>query len=88
MLRSVGAGAGLGIAVGLVGTAVSWETWDAWDNPANAIDYANVSVVYWTIIGLLNVGEVAAVIYVARRIAKVGQPDRAIAYGEIRLIWA
>ena len=74
-LRSIGAGAGLGIAAGLVGAAVSWLVWDAWDNPANAVDYVTVSIVYWTIIGLLNVGEVAAVIYVARRIAKVGQSE-------------
>ena len=72
-LQSIGIGAGLGIAAGLVGAAVSWLVWDAWDNPANAIDYATVSIIYWTIIGLLNVGEMAAVIYVARRIAKVGQ---------------
>ena len=72
-LWSISVGAGLGIAVGLVGAAVSWVTWNAWDNPANAIDYATVSIIYWTIIGLLNVGEVAAVIYVARRKAKVGQ---------------
>ena len=39
------------------------------------VDYATVSIIYWTIIGLLNVGEVAAVIYVVRRQAKVGQPD-------------
>ncbi len=74
-LWSISVGAGLGIAAGLVGAAVSWVVWDAWDNPANTIDYANVSIIYWTIIGLLNVGEVAAVIYVVRRQAKVGQPD-------------
>ena len=39
------------------------------------VDYATVSIVYWTIIGLLNIGEVAAVIYVVRRQAKVGQPE-------------
>ena len=75
LLGSIGAGAGLGIAAGLVGAVVSWVVWDAWDNPANAIDYANVSIIYWTIIGLLSVGEVAAVIYVVRRQAKVGQPE-------------
>ena len=75
LLRSIRVGAGLGIAAGLVGAAVSWVVWDAWDNPANAIDYATVSIIYWTIIGLLNVGEVAAVIYVVRRQSKVGQPD-------------
>ena len=74
-LWSISVGAGLGIAAGLVGAAVSWVVWNAWDNPANAIDYATVSIIYWTIIGLLNVGEVAAVVYVARRIAKVGQPE-------------
>ena len=74
-LWSISVGAGLGIAAGLVGAAVSWVVWDTWDNPANAIDYANVSIIYWTIIGLLSVGEVAAVVYVARRIAKVGQPE-------------
>ena len=74
-LWSISVGAGLGIAAGLVGAAVSWVVWDAWDNPANAIDYANVSIIYWTIIGLLSVGEVAAVIYVVRRQAKVGQPE-------------
>ena len=73
--RSIGVGAGLGIAAGLVGTVVSWVTMDAYDSPANAIDYATVSIIYWTIIGLLNVGEVAAVIYVVRRQAKVGQPE-------------
>ena len=74
-LQSIGIGGGLGIAAGLVGAAVSWVVRDAWDNPANAIDYATVSIVYWTFIGLLNVGEVAAVIHVVRRIAKVGQPE-------------
>lgn len=74
-LRSIGTGAGLGIVAGLVGAAVSWVTWNAWDNPANAIDYTGVSIVYWTVIGLLNVGEVAAVVYVVRRKSKVGQPD-------------
>ena len=74
-LWSISVGAGLGIAAGLVGAAVSWVTWGAWDNPANAIDYATVSIIYWTIIGLLNVGEVAAVIYVVRRQATVGQPE-------------
>ena len=39
------------------------------------VDYATVSIIYWTIIGLLNVGEVAAIIYVVRRQAKVGQPE-------------
>ena len=39
------------------------------------VDYATVSIVYWTIIGLLNVGEVAAIIYVVRRQAKAGQPE-------------
>ena len=35
----------------------------------------NVSIVYWTVIGLLNVGEVAAVVYAARHKPKIGQPD-------------
>ena len=74
-LRSIAVGAGLGIVVGLVGTAVSWVIWDAWENPANAVDYTAVSIVYWTSIGLLIVGEVAAVSYVVRRQARVGQPD-------------
>ena len=33
LLRSIEAGAGLGIAAGLVGTVVSWVTMDAWDSP-------------------------------------------------------
>ena len=75
LLGSIGAGAGLGIAAGLVGAVVSWVVLDAYDSPANAIDYTTVSIIYWTIIGLLNVGEVAAVVYVVRRQAKVGQPE-------------
>ena len=74
-LLSIGTGAGLGVVAGLVGAAVSWVTWVAWDNPANAVDYTGVSIVYWTVIGLLNVGEVAAVVYVVRRKSKVGRPD-------------
>ena len=74
-LWSIGTGAGLGIVAGLVGAAVSWVTWDVWDNPANAVNYTSVSIVYWTIIGLLSIGEVAAVVYVARHESKAGLPD-------------
>ena len=74
-LWSIYTGGGLGFFAGLVGAAVSWVTWVAWDKPANAADYTNVSIIYWTVIGLLSIGEVAAVVYVARHESKAGQPD-------------
>lgn len=74
-LWSIYTGAGLGIAAGLVGAAVSWVTWVAWDKPANAADYTNVSIIYWTVIGLLSIGEVAAVVYAARHKPQIGLPD-------------